>query len=137
MDALNNGQPAAYSYPIGPDRYNTYETRSNGHPSSQGHGGPGGPGYAHLPSHQDDIRRLIEESTAAKESARVLAEALVFTRPEDLDSKPIIKVRSIPFLLWFQKVVTDVIGVLPEVLPRARVAHQPNGLGSSRGISIS
>ncbi len=35
---------------------------------------------------------MIEESTAAKESARVLAEALVFTRPEELDGKPIIKV---------------------------------------------
>lgn len=51
-----------------------------------------GPAYAALPNHSDDIRRLIEECTAAKESARVLIEALVFTRPEDLPSKPIIKV---------------------------------------------
>lgn len=51
-----------------------------------------GPGYAALPSHKDDMRRLLEESTAAKESARVLAEALVFTRPDELEDKPIIKV---------------------------------------------
>lgn len=49
-----------------------------------------GPAYAALPNHSDDIRRLHEESIAAKESARVLTEALVFTRPEDLSSKPII-----------------------------------------------
>ena len=53
-----------------------------------------GPAYAALPNHSDDIRRLIEECIAAKESARVLTEALVFTRPEDLPSKPIIKVRG-------------------------------------------
>jgi len=53
----------------------------------------GGPGYANLPSHGDDMRRLVDECTAAKESARVLAEALVFTSPEELDKKPIIKVR--------------------------------------------
>lgn len=52
----------------------------------------GGPGYANLPNHSDDIRRLVEECTAARESARVLAEALVFTRPHELDSKPIIRV---------------------------------------------
>jgi hypothetical protein len=51
-----------------------------------------GPGYSALPSHGDDIRRLVEESTAGKESARVLQEALVFTRPDELDSKPIIRV---------------------------------------------
>jgi hypothetical protein len=51
-----------------------------------------GPAYAALPNHSDDIRRLLEETIAAKESARVLTEALVFTRPEDLPSKPIIKV---------------------------------------------
>lgn len=49
-----------------------------------------GPAYAALPNHSDDIRRLLEESIAAKESARVLTEALVYTRPEDLASKPII-----------------------------------------------
>lgn len=49
-----------------------------------------GPAYAALPNHSDDIRRLHEESIAAKESARVLTEALVFTRPEDLGNKPII-----------------------------------------------
>ena len=49
-----------------------------------------GPAYASLPNHSDDIRRLHEESVAAKESARVLTEALVYTRPEDLHSKPII-----------------------------------------------
>jgi hypothetical protein len=53
-----------------------------------------GPAYAALPNHSDDIRRLIEECVAAKESARVLTEALVFTRPEDLPSKPIIKACS-------------------------------------------
>jgi predicted transposase YbfD/YdcC len=57
-----------------------------------------------LPNHSDDIRRLLEESIAAKESARVLTEALVFTRPEDLPSKPIIKVSrfaqvSVPSLI--------------------------------------
>ena len=53
-----------------------------------------GPGYPALPSHHDDIRRLMEDCTAAKESARVLAEALVYTRPEELKHKPIIGVRA-------------------------------------------
>jgi hypothetical protein len=51
-----------------------------------------GPGYAALPNHGEDMRRLSEECTAAKESARVLSEALVYTRPEDLELKPIIRV---------------------------------------------
>ncbi|KAL1408179.1 hypothetical protein Q8F55_004984 [Vanrija albida] len=51
----------------------------------------GGPGYHHLPDHKDDMRRLMEECTAAKESARVLAEAVVFTQPAELQHKPIIK----------------------------------------------
>nr|XP_018265924.1 uncharacterized protein I303_02301 [Kwoniella dejecticola CBS 10117]OBR88082.1 hypothetical protein I303_02301 [Kwoniella dejecticola CBS 10117] len=50
----------------------------------------GGPGYANLPSHGDDIRKLVDECTAAKESARVLSEALIFTRPDELERKPII-----------------------------------------------
>ena len=87
MEAIQGNRPAAYTYPAGTNPYGTYEARSNGH---------GGPGYANLPSHTDDIRRLIEESTAAKESARVLAEALVFTRPEDLEQKPIIRVSLYP-----------------------------------------
>ena len=49
-----------------------------------------GPEYANLPDHGEDMRRLLEECTAAKESARVLAEALVFTRPEELEDKPLI-----------------------------------------------
>ncbi|OCF40210.1 hypothetical protein I317_05967 [Kwoniella heveanensis CBS 569] len=49
-----------------------------------------GPGYTDLPSHGEDIRRLVDECTAAKESARVLTEALVYTRPEELEHKPII-----------------------------------------------
>lgn len=51
-----------------------------------------GPGYANLPSHNDDMRRLLEESMAGKEAARVLSEALVYSRPEDLDQRPIISV---------------------------------------------
>jgi len=51
-----------------------------------------GPGYAHMPNHGEDIRRLLDESIAAKEAARVLAEALVFTRPSELNAKPIINV---------------------------------------------
>ncbi|WVQ97500.1 hypothetical protein IAU59_004614 [Kwoniella sp. CBS 9459] len=49
-----------------------------------------GHGYTDLPSHGEDIRRLVDECTAAKESARVLTEALVYTRPEELEHKPII-----------------------------------------------
>ncbi|WVR04273.1 hypothetical protein IAU60_001273 [Kwoniella sp. DSM 27419] len=49
-----------------------------------------GPGYANLPNHGEDIRRLVDECTAARESARVLTEALVYTRPEELEHKPII-----------------------------------------------
>lgn len=52
----------------------------------------GGPDYGSLPDHSEDVRRLRDESTAAKEAARVLQEALVFTRPDELDEKPIIKV---------------------------------------------
>nr|XP_019047665.1 hypothetical protein I302_04281 [Kwoniella bestiolae CBS 10118]OCF26595.1 hypothetical protein I302_04281 [Kwoniella bestiolae CBS 10118] len=51
----------------------------------------GGPRYADLPSHNEDIRRLTDECTAAKESARVLSEALVFTKPEELEHKPVIE----------------------------------------------
>lgn len=51
-----------------------------------------GPGYANLPDHQEDVRRLIEECTAGKESARVLTEALVYTRPDELEHKGVIKV---------------------------------------------
>ncbi|OXG10852.1 hypothetical protein C361_06890 [Cryptococcus neoformans Tu259-1] len=51
----------------------------------------GGPGYANLPSHGEDIRRLMEECTAAQESARLLGDALVYTRPEELDYKPVIR----------------------------------------------
>ena len=51
-----------------------------------------GPGYAQLPNHGEDMRRLMEECTAARESARVLSEAVIFTRPEDLERKPIIRV---------------------------------------------
>ncbi|KIR32292.1 hypothetical protein I352_05528 [Cryptococcus deuterogattii MMRL2647] len=51
----------------------------------------GGPGYVNLPSHGEDIRRLMEECTAAKESARLLGDALVYTRPEELDHKPVIR----------------------------------------------
>lgn len=51
----------------------------------------GGPGYANLPSHGEDIRRLMEECTAARESARLLGDALIYTRPEELDHKPVIR----------------------------------------------
>ncbi|WWC87356.1 uncharacterized protein L201_002245 [Kwoniella dendrophila CBS 6074] len=54
-------------------------------------GNYGGPGYTNLPNHGEDIRKLTDECTAAKESARVLSEALVFTKPEDLDHKPVIQ----------------------------------------------
>ena len=53
-----------------------------------------GPGYAQLPNHGEDMRKLMEESTAARESARVLSEALVYTRPEELAAKPIIQVSA-------------------------------------------
>lgn len=56
----------------------------------------GGPGYQHLPDHKEDMRRLMEECTAAKESARVLAESIVFTQPAELQHKPIIKVGGRP-----------------------------------------
>lgn len=55
----------------------------------------GGPGYANLPSHGEDIRRLMEECTAAQESARLLGDALVYTRPEELDYKPVIRVSNL------------------------------------------
>lgn len=48
-----------------------------------------------MPNHSEDMMRLIEESTAAQESARVLTEALVYSRPEDLEHKPIIRVSRI------------------------------------------
>ncbi|ORY24881.1 hypothetical protein BCR39DRAFT_545694 [Naematelia encephala] len=48
-------------------------------------------GYAQLPNHGEDMRRLTDECIAAKESARVLMEALVYTRPEELELKPIIR----------------------------------------------
>nr|XP_019008923.1 uncharacterized protein I206_06610 [Kwoniella pini CBS 10737]OCF47704.1 hypothetical protein I206_06610 [Kwoniella pini CBS 10737] len=50
----------------------------------------GGPRYANLPNHGEDIRRLVDECTAAKESARVLSEALIFTGPDELEQKPVI-----------------------------------------------
>lgn len=58
-----------------------------------------GPGYAHLPSHNDDMRRLTDECIAAKESARVLSEALVYTRPDELELKPVIRVSRV---IWFR-----------------------------------
>jgi len=51
-----------------------------------------GPGYAQLPNHGEDMRRLTDECTAARESARVLSEALIYTRPDELEAKPIIQV---------------------------------------------
>ncbi|KAK8846581.1 hypothetical protein IAR55_005667 [Kwoniella newhampshirensis] len=50
-----------------------------------------GPRYTDLPNHNDDVNRLMDECTAARESARVLSEALVYTRPEDLEHKPVIR----------------------------------------------
>ncbi|ODO02955.1 hypothetical protein I350_05798 [Cryptococcus amylolentus CBS 6273] len=50
-----------------------------------------GPGYKDLPSHSEDIRRLEEECTAAQESAKLLGEALLYTRPEELEYKPVIR----------------------------------------------
>jgi hypothetical protein len=41
---------------------------------------------------KEDLRRLLEECAAAKESARVLSEALVYTKPEQLNEKDVIKV---------------------------------------------
>jgi len=51
-----------------------------------------GLGHANVPSHGEDIRRLMDECTAAREAATVLAEALVFTRPNELELKPVIRV---------------------------------------------
>lgn len=34
----------------------------------------------------------MEECTAARESARLLGDALIYTRPEELDHKPVIRV---------------------------------------------
>lgn len=45
-----------------------------------------------MPDPLEDMRRLLDECTAAKESARVLSEALVYTRPEDLETKDVILV---------------------------------------------
>ncbi|KAK4683955.1 hypothetical protein P7C73_g6253, partial [Tremellales sp. Uapishka_1] len=50
-----------------------------------------GPGYARLPDHGEDMRRLMDECTAAKETARVLSDALVYTKPEELESKDVIR----------------------------------------------
>lgn len=85
---------------------------------------PPGPGYANLPSHSEDMRRLIEESTAGKEAARVLSEALVYSRPEELELKPIIRVRTALTRLTS--------GILQQMLPRPRISHEPDGLGSGR-----
>ncbi|WWD21898.1 hypothetical protein CI109_106386 [Kwoniella shandongensis] len=64
-------------------------------PPPMPHRGPSpnafGPKYTDLPNHSDDVQRLLDECTAARESARVLSEALVYTRPEDLDQKPVIR----------------------------------------------
>lgn len=51
-----------------------------------------GPAYANLPNHDVDMRRLTDESTAGKEAASLLTEALVFTRPDELELKPIVQV---------------------------------------------
>ncbi|WVQ83898.1 hypothetical protein IAT38_006042 [Cryptococcus sp. DSM 104549] len=50
-----------------------------------------GPGYANLPNHREDTRRLMEECTAAKETAKLLSEAVVFTQPAELAHKPIVR----------------------------------------------
>ncbi|WRT65209.1 uncharacterized protein IL334_002152 [Kwoniella shivajii] len=81
--------------PSSPSLQNLSSQQNSGLPPPPNRRGPspsryGGPGYANLPSHGDDVKRLTDECTAAKESARVLSEALVFTRPEDIDHKPII-----------------------------------------------
>jgi hypothetical protein len=84
LDHHENGRSHhdAYMGANGQDGYAAYQQRDQ----------PAGPGYANLPSHSDDMRRLIEESTAGKEAARVLSEALVYSRPEDLDQRPVIRV---------------------------------------------
>jgi hypothetical protein len=56
----------------------------------------------------------MEECTAAKEAATVLAEALVYTRPNELEHKPIIAVSE---LTCTTHVEADHAGVLPEMLP--------------------
>lgn len=81
-------------------------------------------GYAQLPNHHEDMRRLTDECTAAKESARVLAEALVFTRPEELAQKPVIQVSlrrdtNGGELIRFA-------GILPKMLPCPRISDQPD-----------
>ncbi|KAL7423319.1 hypothetical protein Q5752_002620 [Cryptotrichosporon argae] len=50
-----------------------------------------GPTYAHLLDHNEDIRRLVNECNSAKETARLLHESLVYTKPEELEYKPVIK----------------------------------------------
>lgn len=65
---------------------------NGGYPPNQQEDRPPGPGYANLPSHSEDMRRLIEESIAGKEAARVLSEALVYSRPEELLERPIVRV---------------------------------------------
>lgn len=65
-----------------------YET-SQGHSPGRIHGGPR---YADLPNSSEDMRKLEDECASAREGARVLSEALVFTQPSELNSKPIIQV---------------------------------------------
>jgi hypothetical protein len=107
-------------------------------PTSNRPGSPGGfgPSYASLPDHHEDMRRLIEECTAAKESARVLAEALVYTRPEELEHKGVIKVRHIR-LVTVNGLLTQTLGVLHQVCVGTRVPHQSNGMGRLGGSQVS
>lgn len=95
----------------------------------------GGPGYADLPSHGEDVKKLGDECNAAREAARVLSEALVFTRPDELDSKPIIQVSCTVVLLHWS--LMPGAGVLPHLCPGVRVFVQPDGLGAGRGRAIT
>lgn len=61
----------------------------------------------------------MEECTAAKESARLLGDALVYTRPEELDHKPVIRVSNIFGCDKFARFNRVLVGILYQGFPCA------------------
>ena len=98
----------------------------------------GGPQYEHLTSHEEDMRRLIDECTAAKESARVLAEALIYTRPDELEQKPIIRVSRTPnpLFVWLMFRNSTKSASMRTSLSRIRwIGHKPRLLDRARELT--
>lgn len=95
-------------------------------PGVTGFGG-GGPTYADLPDHHEDMRRLIEECTAAKESARVLQEALVYTRPEELEHKAVIREFYTKCVLAHESLTNQMDWAQSEAARSRRVANSVDG----------